>query len=51
MRRALTIFIGSLGVEHPNSISVRMNCVALLQANRRTVDEIDEDLTFMSEPQ
>nr|MBA2592262.1 tetratricopeptide repeat protein [Gammaproteobacteria bacterium] len=39
MRRALEIFIGSLGREHPNSHTVAKNYFGLLQAMGRTDDK------------
>jgi pimeloyl-ACP methyl ester carboxylesterase len=44
MRRALAVFIDSLGPEHPNSYTVAENYVSLLQAMGKTEDEINDTL-------
>ena len=44
MRRALAIFIESLGLDRPSSQVVRGNYIALLQAMGRTDDEISAKL-------
>ena len=43
MRRALEVFIGNLGKEHPSSCTVAANYFGLLQAMGRTEDEIKGD--------
>ena len=47
MRRALEVFIGSLGVEHPSSRTVAENYFGLLQAMGRTEDEIKAELASL----
>ena len=44
LRRALRIFVASLGSEHPNSQRVRGNTIALLQAMDKGDDEIADCL-------
>ena len=47
MRRALTIFVESLGVEHPYSSTVGGNYFELLQAMGRTLEEIHVELASL----
>ena len=48
MRRALAIFIDTLGQEHPNSRTVQENYILLLQAMGRTEEEISDGLAAAS---
>ena len=49
MRRALIIFVQSLGVEHPNTGKVRENYIGILQVMGRTEDEIRGELASLFE--
>jgi len=49
-RRTLAVFIGSLGMEHPNSRIVAKNYGGLLQAMGMTEDEIEGRLFELGIP-